>query len=175
MSIAHRMGSLLTNPQYMPISVPTSLRSEGLIAIDTYRMIHLQASPHLKDQRLNKGFALHFLTDSTGSLLFYTTLIASRSMDLAEPGGQSIHNKENVWGRLCPGVLIRIERQVGRPGRARTDGSRKGGIALWTNQPMIEKKKNVGHFIFFTYTGRKGDDSNPLCLPDHCCLKTRLR
>lgn len=47
------MGSLLTNTKYMPIAVPSSLRSEeGLIPIDTRRMIHLRASPTIADDEI---------------------------------------------------------------------------------------------------------------------------
>jgi len=41
------------------------------------------------------------------------------------------------------------------------------------DQPTYNRKeKKVGHFLFFTYTRRKGDDSNPLCLPGQRASRT---
>jgi hypothetical protein len=41
------------------------------------------------------------------------------------------------------------------------------------DQPTYDRKeKKFRNFLFFTYTGRKGDDSNPLCLPGRRASRT---
>lgn len=71
------MGSLLTNPQYMPIAVPSSQyinKEEGLIPIDTRRMIHLRASPTIADdETVTGGLLAIMLLRRVAGFLFYGT------------------------------------------------------------------------------------------------------